>query len=133
MSDSSLQSPASIVKFAHKSLAIHAVDPVHAGASDSSVLYIPVCPVTEINASYLKRQREAFLAGTPGPDFPGGRGEADHEGRPDEAYLRAHAGPDGLRAVGFERLLDSLGGNRESMVDAEAKLMTKVNGILGLS
>ncbi|CAI4217794.1 unnamed protein product [Parascedosporium putredinis] len=53
---------------------IHAVDKVHAGKSDSSVLYIPVCPTTEINAKYLVRQRQAFIDGTPGPDFPGGKG-----------------------------------------------------------
>ncbi|KAF5018876.1 hypothetical protein F66182_9137, partial [Fusarium sp. NRRL 66182] len=51
---------------------IHAVDKVHAGTSDSSVLYIPVCPVTKQNGEYMARQRDAFRAGTPGPDFPGG-------------------------------------------------------------
>ena len=42
---------------------IHAVDPVHRGKDDSSALYIPVCPLTEVNAAYLTKQREAFLAG----------------------------------------------------------------------
>ena len=32
---------------------IHAVDPHHAGSQDSSVLYIPACPLTESNAEYL--------------------------------------------------------------------------------
>ncbi|KAI4088283.1 MAG: hypothetical protein LQ344_006197 [Seirophora lacunosa] len=42
---------------------IHAVDSVHSGASDSSVLYIPACPLTEANAQYtsprfpLRRRR----------------------------------------------------------------------------
>ena len=44
--------------------AIHSVDKVHAGSSDSSVLYIPVCPVTDINAEYAARQRAAFRAGS---------------------------------------------------------------------
>ena len=43
--------------------AIHAVDKTHAGAADSSVMYIPACPLTENNAKYLVRQREAFLQG----------------------------------------------------------------------
>lgn len=55
---------------------IHAVDKVHAGKSDSSVLYIPACPLTEANARYLVRQRECFLKGLPSPDFPGGLGES---------------------------------------------------------
>ena len=42
---------------------VHAVDRVHAGKSDSSVLYIPACPLTEVNAQYLTRQREAFWQG----------------------------------------------------------------------
>ncbi|KAH9992566.1 DUF1479 domain protein [Xylariaceae sp. FL0662B] len=84
---------------------IHAVDKVHKGKCDSSVLYIPVCPVTEINAQYIVRQREAFLNGTPGPDFPGGQGEANHVNRPTEAYLRSHATTEGLRAFGFEKLV----------------------------
>ncbi|POR39726.1 Uncharacterized protein TPAR_00084, partial [Tolypocladium paradoxum] len=53
---------------------IHSVDRLHTGRADSSVLYIPVCPVTDMNAAYLARQRAAFRAGTPGPDFPGGEG-----------------------------------------------------------
>ena len=42
---------------------IHAVDSVHTGKTDSSVLYIPTCPLTETNADYLGRQREAFQQG----------------------------------------------------------------------
>lgn len=42
---------------------IHAVDKTHAGKSDSSVLYIPACPLTERNAEYLVRQRDCFLRG----------------------------------------------------------------------
>ena len=44
---------------------IHAVDKIHTGKSDSSVLYIPACPLTERNAEYLVRQRDCFLRGKP--------------------------------------------------------------------
>ncbi|RFN55042.1 hypothetical protein FIE12Z_725 [Fusarium flagelliforme] len=81
---------------------IHAVDKVHAGKSDSSVLYIPVCPTTEQNAEYMVRQREAFRRGTPGPDFPGGAGEAEHVGRPTEDVFRRDGA--GRRAMGLEGL-----------------------------
>ncbi|KZV93442.1 DUF1479-domain-containing protein, partial [Exidia glandulosa HHB12029] len=54
---------------------IHAVDKKHAGASDSSVLYIPACPLTEENARTLARQKGCFIEGTPSPDFGGGEGE----------------------------------------------------------
>ena len=49
-------------------IAIHAVDKTHAGKDDSSVMYIPACPLTEANADYLVRQREAFFEGTSPPD-----------------------------------------------------------------
>ncbi|KAI0205905.1 DUF1479 domain protein [Astrocystis sublimbata] len=105
---------------------IHAVDKIHGGYSDSSVLYIPVCPVTESNAQYLSRQRKAFLDGTPAPDFPGGQGESQHTGRPTESYLRSKADLNGLRAFGFEQIVvaDSDGvGAREAI--------RKANEVLG--
>ncbi|KAI0509470.1 hypothetical protein F5B22DRAFT_637967 [Xylaria bambusicola] len=105
---------------------IHAVDSVHQGQSDSSVLYIPICPVTEQNAHYLVRQRKAFLDGTPGPDFPGGEGESRHINRPTESYLKSYANPEGLRAFGFEKLVVSSSDN------PGARMVTKkVNEILG--
>ncbi|KAM5345919.1 hypothetical protein ACJ41O_011780 [Fusarium nematophilum] len=91
---------------------IHAVDKVHAGTSDASVLYIPVCPVTQQNAQYLVRQREAFRRGTPGPDFPGGAGESGHVGRPTEGMLRGWADGEGRRAMGLERLVVGEGAGR---------------------
>jgi hypothetical protein len=75
------------------------------GKFDSSVLYIPVCPVTEINARYLKRQRDAFIEGTPGPDFPGGIGESQHVNRCNVEDLHSIARESGLRACGFEKLV----------------------------
>ncbi|KAL2151172.1 hypothetical protein VTH82DRAFT_6270 [Thermothelomyces myriococcoides] len=80
---------------------IHAVDKKHTGTGDSSVLYIPVCPTTVANAEYVARQRDAFLWGTPAPDFPGGEGESRHIGRATEAYVRKHCGPLGVQAMGL--------------------------------
>ncbi|OHE91102.1 hypothetical protein CORC01_13584 [Colletotrichum orchidophilum] len=81
---------------------IHAVDKVHQGRGDSSVIYIPVCPVTDLNVAYLARQRDAFLEGLPGPDFPGGKGESEHVGRPGEDAIR---GVEARRAMGLEKLV----------------------------
>ena len=50
---------------------VHAVDPVHIGENDSSVFYIPSVPLCGINVEYAFLQREAFLNGLAGPDFPG--------------------------------------------------------------
>ena len=80
------------------------MDKVHTGTSDSSVLYIPICPITESNAKYLAWQRQAFLDGTPGPDFPGGAGESEHVNRPTVDFLRRYSNTEGLRAMGLEKL-----------------------------
>lgn len=104
---------------------IHAVDRKHGGTSDSSVLYIPVCPTTEASAEYVARQREAFLRGTPGPDFPGGEGESRHIGRPTEDYVRKYCDPVGVRAMGLERLVaaeDDTPGAKEAVERANAVL-----------
>ena len=108
-------------------LAIHAVDAIHQGESDSSVLYIPVCPVTESNAQYLAIQRYAFRGGFPGPDFPGGEGESGHVGRPSEESLRSHAGKEGLVAMGLEKMDEGV--LTERLGDREA--VTRANEILG--
>jgi hypothetical protein len=86
---------------------IHAVDKVHAGPTDSAVLYIPACPTTAANGRYLARQRDAFATGAPGPDFPGGAGESHHAGRCGPDFLHAHAGVDGLRAAGLAPLVSA--------------------------
>ncbi|KAJ6441050.1 DNA ligase [Purpureocillium lavendulum] len=105
---------------------IHSVDKVHAGKSDSSVLYIPVCPVTDINAAYVARQRAAFRAGTPGPDFPGGEGESRHVGRPSEEALRGWTDGAGRQAFGLERLAV-----RDAALPGEREVVERANGILG--
>jgi hypothetical protein len=82
--------------------AIHAVDKVHAGKSDSSVLYIPACPLTEVNVQYMIRQRAAFLEGRPGPDFPGGKGESEFVERMGMEDIEHAGGVEALRAAGLK-------------------------------
>ncbi|MCJ1475383.1 hypothetical protein MMC13_004045 [Lambiella insularis] len=106
---------------------IHAVDKVHTGESDSSVLYIPVCPVTEANAEYLARQRDAFLGGYPGPDMPGGKGESEHFGRPTIDYLSRHVQSAGLQAMGLQKLG---AGDLEDRAGARMAVQ-KANDVLG--
>lgn len=50
---------------------IHAVDNEHMGDHDSLVFYIPSAPLCQTNLKYALTQREAFLKGLVGPDFPG--------------------------------------------------------------
>lgn len=91
---------------------IHAVDQTHNGASDSSVLYVPVCPTTEASARYVARQRAAFLQGTPAPDFPGGLGESQHVGRPSAEYAKKHGHPVGVQSMGLGALTITEGDTR---------------------
>jgi hypothetical protein len=101
---------------------IHAVDKIHAGKGDSSVMYIPACPLTEINANYLVRQRKAFLDGTPGPDFPGGKGESENVGRMGINDILEAGGEDGLRAMGLA--------NWEVHLESEREIVRMANSIL---
>lgn len=80
---------------------IHAVDKVHAGKGDSSVMYIPACPATRTNLEYVKQQRKEFVQGIPPSDFPGGQGESEHVGRPDAAAFVAMTGAEAQRSMGF--------------------------------
>lgn len=65
------------------------------------MLYIPACPLTPINAQALANQRAAFLAGVPGPDFPGGKGESEHIGRAGLDDVLKWTDADGMRAMGL--------------------------------
>lgn len=108
-------------------IAIHAVDFEHTGTSDSSVLYIPICPVTEINGEYVRRMREAWRAGTPGPDFPGGVGESHHLNRPTEAFVQSVTNQMGLASVGLEPLPLPAEGSSAG----EIEVIRRVNRSLG--
>lgn len=105
---------------------IHAVDEVHNGAIDSSVMYIPVCPLTEPNAQYLATQRDAFLNGTPGPDFPGGKGESEHVGRASEEFVRENSDVEGVQAFGLGKWDEN-----DGLTSGEAQIIRRSNEILG--
>ncbi|EEU39299.1 uncharacterized protein NECHADRAFT_94732 [Fusarium vanettenii 77-13-4] len=105
---------------------IHAVDKIHAGKGDSSVMYIPACPTTELNINYIKQQRQSFLEGVPPSDFPGGQGESHHVGRPGFNDFEAMAGTDGLRAMGFAPFDVEAAGS-----EGEAKALQYGNEVLG--
>lgn len=61
----------------------------------------------------MARQRDAFLAGTPPSDFPGGLGESEHLNRPTVEHL-AESDREGVQSLGLEKLAtqkeDSAGG-----------------------
>lgn len=99
------------------------------GSADSSVLYIPACPLTIQNAEFLARQREAFLSGMPCPDFGGGIGERDHVGRQGlEDVERASGGKDiGMTAFGLKEWDSSA----EGLTRAQQELLDRANKILG--
>jgi hypothetical protein len=106
---------------------IHAVDKTHAGTTDSSVLYIPACPMTEGNATYLARQRDHFVAGTPSPDFGGGAGESAHVGRVSVDNVAEFVAEDGARAMGVaEWDADAAG-----LTPGQRVILDRANKILG--
>lgn len=108
---------------------IHAVDSVHAGKTDSSVLYIPSCPLSVSNAKSLAHQRSAFLAGTPSPDFGGGVGESKHIGRPGVEDVEEVDAGDGMRALGLKKWENDAPG----LSAGQRKVMEKANEILGFA
>lgn len=106
---------------------IHAVDKVHAGKSDSSVMYIPACPLTVANAEFVARQRESFLNGTPCPDFGGGKGESEHVGRPGIAEVEAVNAVEGMLAFGL-REWDS---DAPGLTSGQREVLDRANKVLG--
>ena len=108
---------------------IHAVDSIHSGSTDSSVLYIPACPLTEGNAAYLARQRETFAEGAPAPDFSAGDGEGEREfkGRLMPDFVMQNIGLEALRGMGLAKWESERIGLRE----VERGLLERANEILG--
>jgi len=106
---------------------IHSVDKTHAGTTDSSVLYIPTCPLTEDNAKYLVRQREKFVNGLPSPDFGGGVGESEHKGRVKAEELEELVDVEGRRAVGLE----AWDADAEGLGAGEREVLDRANTVLG--
>lgn len=111
---------------------VHAVDSVHAGKADSSVLYIPCCPLTEGNAQYVRHQRERWWdGGKAGPDFPKGDergGEATFRGQLGVDAVMETLGPEGRRAMGLERWHVSEGAG-----EGEKTVLARANNILGFA
>lgn len=97
---------------------IHAVDRIHTGSGDSSVLYIPAAPLCNASTEYSVRQRDGFLAGVPPPDFPSGDGESGGG----MGGLQDIIGDEGRRAMGLGTdgwSLDGLkGGERQAVETA---------------
>lgn len=106
---------------------IHSVDKVHNGAGDSSVMYIPACPLTEDNAKFLARQRSCFIDGTPCPDFGGGEGESKHVGRPDPKDVASDGETEGLRAFGLQEWDSTAPGWNAG----QREVMNRANKVLG--
>ena len=101
----------------------HMVESEHQGTEDASVFYIPSAPLCDVNARYLKRQRENFIKGVPPPDFPGGIGESKHVGR----GLADDMSREGKLAMGFVRFeVDATASEGQRIAAMNA------NAILGL-
>lgn len=103
---------------------IHAVDPIHQGTHDSSVFYIPSAPLCDINAKYLAIQREAFLQGLAGPDFPGfphGLAETTHKGRATAEDVEESGGIEALRELGLAPF------SAKNLTSGEAAIVEEAN------
>ena len=92
-------------------------------------MYIPVCPVTELNAQYLAQQRATFETGVPAPDFPGGKGESEHTGRATPKSVSENVNELGLSSVGVAKLRKSEG---DELPGAE-RTIQRANEILGFA
>lgn len=73
------------------------------GATTTTTLHLPCTPLTLANATYLARQRRAFILGFPAPDFiaPGVIGESCHMGRPGVQEVNEAGGEAALRGMGL--------------------------------
>lgn len=105
---------------------IHAVDMVHTGKSDSSVLYIPASPTTRANVDYIRQQRDAFEAGIPPNDFPGGVGESEHVGRPGVETIKEVGSTAGLKSLGYAPFDLS-----QARSEGEAEVLRYSNTVMG--
>ncbi|KZO97475.1 DUF1479-domain-containing protein [Calocera viscosa TUFC12733] len=105
---------------------IHSVEEEHNGPSDSSVMYIPACPMTLRNASYLARQRETFKTGATPPDY--GMNIKPETGFALIATEEDIVSVEGKRAMGFAAFpID------ESAPKGEKDLLREANRLLGFA
>lgn len=106
---------------------IHAVDSVHEGPHDSSVFYIPSAPLCDINVKYAAIQREAFLKGLAGPDFPGfphGIAESEHIGRGTPEDVVEVGGTETLREFALAPF------SAENLTPGEQEIVKRANKLL---
>jgi len=101
---------------------IHAVEREHNGTGNSSVFYIGAAPLCAKNASYLPKQKETFLAGEAGPDFP-------QEGREKNYANRAQVGD--LTELGKAQLGFGHWEPRDGDSEGIKKHLQKCNNIVG--
>ena len=94
---------------------------------DHLVMYIPTMPLTPQNLDYIKRQRDSFLHGFPGPDFPqfetaSKRGESTYVKK--GVITDIHSA--GLRAMG----LGNEPFNLEGTTGSERRMLEIANEVL---
>ncbi|SRR5258708_2398875 len=91
------------------------------------VMYIPAVPLTPQNLDYIKRQRDSFLRGFPGPDFHQFE-EAQERG--ESTYVKKGVITDiqsaGLRAMGLGNELFNL----EGTTGSERRMLEIANEVL---
>jgi Protein of unknown function (DUF1479) len=80
---------------------VHKVEEAHEGTSDSSVVYIPVVPLTSYNIANLVEQRKAFLEGIPPPDMVSMNGEEEEKNHDDRGRPEDILTLEGKRIMGF--------------------------------
>ncbi|KAG9101483.1 hypothetical protein FS749_006385 [Ceratobasidium sp. UAMH 11750] len=105
---------------------LHSVETEHKGTEVSSVMYIPAVPLTLPNAEYVARQREAFLAGRPPPDFPQFDGESQFINKGREGHITSAEGRCAMGLKPFDTSTSSLS-------PAEKEVLVKANAIFGLA
>lgn len=69
---------------------VHSVEQEHTGQEDSAVMYIGAVPQTPMNAEYVKKQAETFLAGINPPDFVKDKPTTTYVGLGVDADVKEH-------------------------------------------
>lgn len=101
---------------------VHAVESIHQGTGDSSVLYIPAVPLTVTNVLELAKTKQCFEKLEPSPDFPGGPGECGFRG---VGTVNDIDNERGLRAFGYAEFDTSV-----ATSDGEKQVIKFANRVL---